>query len=244
MHLYEPFLSGAPYAYFVYFLRIFIFLSGAPYAYVLRKLFKRLPEKLKAEFIPYSRKGLGTFVKLRELVDEAAANAEYYFGKEMYENRKMPFNKPRKFAPKQTHSRNAVSVNAMKEGDVSSGKPVPCDLCRGDHKLWHCASFKQKSQKERFEFVRKYKLCFNCLQPGHRVGDCGLHRKCRECGKKHNTLLHFEYKAERSTSQAGKGPAAQPIEAPKSEVNVACNVCDVSKNVDGKKLHKVVPVKV
>jgi len=52
---------------------------------VLRKLFKRLPEKLKAEFIPYSRKGLGTFVKLREVVDEAAADAECYFGKEMYE---------------------------------------------------------------------------------------------------------------------------------------------------------------
>jgi len=29
---------------------------------VLRKLFKRLPEKLKSEFIPYSRKGLGTLV--------------------------------------------------------------------------------------------------------------------------------------------------------------------------------------
>jgi len=122
---------------------------------VLRKLFKRLPEKVKAEFISYSRKGLGTFVKLRELVDEAAANAECYFGEEMYENRKVPLNKPRKFAPKQTHSRNAVS-------DVSSGKAVPCDLCRGDHKLWHCASFKEKSQKDRFEFVRKYKLCFNC----------------------------------------------------------------------------------
>ena len=54
-----------------------------------------------------------------------------------------------------------------------------------------------------------------------------------------NTLLHFEYEAERSISQA-----AQPIEAPKSEVNVACNVRDASKNVDGRKLHKVVPVKV
>ena len=46
-------------------------------------------------------------------------------------------------------------------------------------------------------------------------------------------------------SQAGKDPVAQPIAAPKNDkVNVACNVCDVPKNVDGKRLHKVVPVKV
>ena len=208
---------------------------------VLRKLFRRLPDKLKAEFIPYSRKYLGTFVKLRELVDEAEANAKCYFDKEMHENHKVHLNKPRKFIHRQSHSRNAMSLNAMKEGDTLS-KTVYCDLCRGDQKLWNCASFKEKSQKERFEFVKTYKLSLNCLQPGHRVVDCGLHRKCRECGKKYN-VQYFEFKAERSMSQAGKGPVPQPIETTKNDkANIACNICDVPKNVDGKKLYKVVPV--
>ena len=38
--------------------------------------------------------------------------------------------------------------------------------------------------------ARKNKLCFNCLSKGHSVDDCPSRHSCRECGRKHHSLLH------------------------------------------------------
>ena len=51
---------------------------------VINKLFNRLPEALKREFIPLYRRGCGGFRELRHLVDEAPADAECSLGKNMY----------------------------------------------------------------------------------------------------------------------------------------------------------------
>ena len=49
----------------------------------------------------------------------------------------------------------------------------------------------ETSVRERAELIKVRKLCFNCLQPGHRSEDCDG-PKCKQCGRKHHTLLHRE----------------------------------------------------
>jgi len=44
---------------------------------------------------------------------------------------------------------------------------------------------------ERQEAVRKQNLCFNCLSTGHSYSSCRA-GNCKNCNKKHNTLLHSD----------------------------------------------------
>ena len=69
-----------------------------------------------------------------------------------------------------------------------------CFECNGDHPIYKCQSFHKKSQTDRFEIIRKYRLCMNCLLQGHTVKECRNELRCRyqNCGGKHHTLLHRE----------------------------------------------------
>lgn len=64
-----------------------------------------------------------------------------------------------------------------------------CVICNENHKIYDCPSFKSKGLKERLVDVANYKLCTNCLRQGHPVNQCRM-GPCRECKKKHNSLLH------------------------------------------------------
>ncbi|XP_063989072.1 uncharacterized protein LOC135168624 [Diachasmimorpha longicaudata] len=66
-----------------------------------------------------------------------------------------------------------------------------CAICKGSHKVYMCDSLKNLSVKDRFEKVKSSKLCFNCLKGGHSNSDCKW-SGCKKCGKKHNTMLHYD----------------------------------------------------
>ncbi|XP_065084910.1 uncharacterized protein LOC135707104 [Ochlerotatus camptorhynchus] len=44
--------------------------------------------------------------------------------------------------------------------------------------------------KEKLQFVNSKRLCSNCLKSGHWVRECSSKFSCRDCGKKHNSLIH------------------------------------------------------
>ncbi|XP_063981076.1 uncharacterized protein LOC135164549 [Diachasmimorpha longicaudata] len=66
-----------------------------------------------------------------------------------------------------------------------------CAIRKDSHKVYMCDSLKNLSIKDRFEKVKSSKLCFNCLKVGHSNSDCKW-SGCKKCGKKHNTLLHYD----------------------------------------------------
>ena len=70
-------------------------------------------------------------------------------------------------------------------------KEINCEFCNGTHKLHLCPKFKQLSVSNRAEFVKRKKLCFNCLRAGHRQQEC-RGTTCRTCNLKHHTLLHLQ----------------------------------------------------
>ncbi|XP_066922770.1 uncharacterized protein [Clytia hemisphaerica] len=81
-------------------------------------------------------------------------------------------------------------------GGKGDSKTPVCYVCNEPHKLWRCERFKQKSIAERRGEARKLNLCYNCLSKGHSIKDCKFQTRCKECQRKHHTLLHDpNYKA-------------------------------------------------
>ncbi|XP_066920798.1 uncharacterized protein [Clytia hemisphaerica] len=81
-------------------------------------------------------------------------------------------------------------------GGKGDSKTPVCYVCNEPHKLWRCERFKQKSIAERRGEARKLNLCYNCLSKGHSIKDCKCQTRCKECQRKHHTLLHDpNYKA-------------------------------------------------
>ncbi|XP_076660104.1 uncharacterized protein LOC143363391 [Halictus rubicundus] len=81
-----------------------------------------------------------------------------------------------------------------------------CRLCRKDHFVLFCPSFKSCTPPERRKLVTEHDLCFNCLS-NHHVRDCKSNKRCQTCVGKHHTALHIphgstpsEYNAEASSS--------------------------------------------
>ena len=65
-------------------------------------------------------------------------------------------------------------------------------VCKGNHRLWECRVFKEKTPTQRAKLVADNKLCFLCLRNEDTFCQCPQPRKCRAegCNSSHNTLLH------------------------------------------------------
>ncbi|XP_059058485.1 uncharacterized protein LOC131851942 [Achroia grisella] len=64
-----------------------------------------------------------------------------------------------------------------------------CVVCNSNHLLYECEQFKNMSMDSKTTTISKYKLCKNCLRPGHHHSRCRL-SACKICNRKHNSLLH------------------------------------------------------
>lgn len=72
-----------------------------------------------------------------------------------------------------------------------------CPLCKEKHFIYSCNKFKALDVKERFNKIKEFKLCTNCLRNNHTTGDCQA-SGCKICHKNHNTLLHFNNENKKS----------------------------------------------
>ena len=82
--------------------------------------------------------------------------------------------------------RRAPTKSDMEDaGSVSTGQ---CLIVSAKEATRALSALKED---ERRDYVRKHKLCFNCLSSKHRACQCRA-KGCRTCGKMHHTLLHVE----------------------------------------------------
>ena len=72
----------------------------------------------------------------------------------------------------------------------SSPPPPRCHLCEADHFVNNCTAF--TTGAKRSDKAKKMKLCYNCLSSGHTTADCQSAHRCKTCGMRHHTSLHFE----------------------------------------------------
>ena len=64
-----------------------------------------------------------------------------------------------------------------------------CEYCNKDHRLYACPSYQNLPVNEKSIFVKRQKLCFNCLKTGHTLSACKS-SNCKHCNKKHHSSLH------------------------------------------------------
>ena len=91
-------------------------------------------------------------------------------------------------APQQAATTSADSANKT---DTQTKKL--CPVCKdGQHPLYRCKKFKEATVNQRWQWVRQYKCCHNCLHNSHAVANCTSTYVCKHCKQKHNYLLHKE----------------------------------------------------
>lgn len=90
-----------------------------------------------------------------------------------------------KSKPESSHSK-PKSLSAL----TSKGKfNISCPLCKQSHYIFSCDQFRALTVAARLSKVKDFKLCLNCLRPGHLEATCPLGH-CKYCKKRHNTMLH------------------------------------------------------
>ncbi|XP_036347558.1 uncharacterized protein LOC118756930, partial [Rhagoletis pomonella] len=65
-----------------------------------------------------------------------------------------------------------------------------CEVCRKDgHNVESCRKFEAQKVPQRRKTARHLRLCFVCLQSGHKASSCQA-KRCIECGGDHHKMLH------------------------------------------------------
>ncbi|KAJ3646310.1 hypothetical protein Zmor_023902 [Zophobas morio] len=97
---------------------------------------------------------------------------------------------------KQCESKTKHLVKSLKSNtnkvQVSNNQSIPCFICSQMHNIFNCTNFLSLMPNDRVEQVKKMNRCFNCLRSNHVAKNCYISRRCKQCHKKHHTLLHAE----------------------------------------------------
>ena len=102
----------------------------------------------------------------------------------------------RRRPPPRTRSSFGTQAETSQEHDniemQSNQAGRKCPLCKSDHWLSQCDTFKEKSLAARWQYVNSENLCSNCLVAGHSAHSCPKKGFCRVtgCNGKHSSYLH------------------------------------------------------
>ena len=71
-----------------------------------------------------------------------------------------------------------------------------CLICEDKHYFYKCDQYKKMTSGEKIKFVKREKLCFNCLKKDHRSDKCNSKNRClhSDCSEQHHTSLHDYFK--------------------------------------------------
>ncbi|XP_036345840.1 uncharacterized protein LOC118755100, partial [Rhagoletis pomonella] len=87
-------------------------------------------------------------------------------------------------------SRTGSRSVAVKTHQTTIEMKVKCQKCGGIHELHQCSEFLSMDVKARRAFVATKRICYNCLRVGHISNNCRSKFSCRNCRKRHHSLLH------------------------------------------------------
>ena len=227
----------------------------------LEKMILRLPKWAQTKFREHlknlERQGrvMPTFKDVVNFLNDRADVANHPFFSNPVSEVKTPNSKTP--APKFTSlategaTDQAENVNAVKS-DKKTGK---CPMCTRSHPLYRCETFKSKPVDERHEFIKRNRICFNCINSvEHSSRSCKSSVRCQkpECGKRHHTLLHFSSSnPERNSAHQANHientatrhvPVARPLQDNPPAPSSDCTTTTMAR--PSKVLLQIVPLKV
>ena len=207
----------------------------------LRKIVKRLPTFLRRQWVDKAHAILKdgrnpTFSDLAKFIGERVSVLNSVYGQDLAEQAKPVRAHDRGIKHKRGHSSYPSQQATMlaTQGDQTSeptrkARKSQCRCCDGECKtLSSCDRFKGLDLKGRRDYVKRNRLCFNCLIYNHVAKECKNKNICTVpgCHRKHHTLLHQWQKSQHSQG--------------KNEQKGACNA-----TVSGKRVClRIVPVRI
>lgn len=126
-----------------------------------------------------------TLRELIEFLDQRAQNDDTVHSSLLNSNPKVE--------PKKFQKRSVFHVAEKKERN--------CKLCKEQHPLFRCMTFKNLPVKERWLKAREAKVCLKCLGNHNMNEECKFNT-CPVCGNKHNRLLCHEDEKKRNEKAA------------------------------------------
>ena len=150
---------------------------------VLNSALQKLPPELKTEWFFLAKSKNYYIADLRKFSEWL--NEVVYVHDEMMKQFKYPSEKKTSgpgdkgknttFTTKIQPKNTTMSSNEQTKLNTTTLKQ--CPLKEGDQKNWMCNKFKQQNANERYQTLKKLKLCFCCLN-SHMIKDCKSERVC------------------------------------------------------------------
>lgn len=168
----------------------------------LAKLFRRFPKHLQTQLhqqvssnMVYN--GMPTFHDIVEFIELKVKMGNTLFGKIINESSR-PVRSHEVNKSKRSSFATVSAAESRSTTEIKAGQDEPpyqgarsCEYCKQDHIVYKCQQFKNLSVDERMTFVKRQRLCFNCLHAKHSANHCRSKNSCFHCSKRHHTLLHF-----------------------------------------------------
>ncbi|XP_045490509.1 uncharacterized protein LOC123690685 [Pieris rapae] len=100
--------------------------------------------------------------------------------------------------------------------EKSRPEEIKCPVCEGNHKLKDCQGFLNAAVNDRWQTVKRLKVCFKCLVGKHRKEKC-RRPPCKLCQRWHHSLLHVTSESEQCHEEAAtKTATVHTIRTPKA----------------------------
>lgn len=93
--------------------------------------------------------------------------------------------------PTQCNAQTKTKTRAIVSHTANAQK-FSCPVCNEQHLLYQCSEFINKTPVQRNDLIRKFKRCLNCFSVKHQSKACTSTRSCKQCQRKHHTLLHVD----------------------------------------------------
>ena len=151
---------------------------------LLKQAVQKLPPNMKESWSLFTVKELWVKTALLDFNDWLKEKAEAHDLMKQSATKA----KPEENSTSVTKTKTASKVFASKSQQRETKKQMPfsstntysqCIVCKGNHRLWECRVFKEKTPTQRAKLVADNKLCFSCLRDKHTFSRCPQTRKCQ-----------------------------------------------------------------
>ena len=109
-----------------------------------------------------------------------------------------------------------------------------CVKCNRQHPLEKCTDFINLGLSQKFDLLRKHKICFNCLSGSHLKNNCTSTWRCRLCQFKHHSILHYEKKNPDTENQQSTSTVAHATNQIKNQQVMLATAVVFIKDFGGK----------